>query len=450
MSLKQLNDYNVGMVYKLPTPHTRRKSPQFTALHDKLISVAGLINQEIINQEGQVVGKIVDLVFRWDTQEAYPPLSAIVARVARRNVYVKATKIARITPIQVELATAKIDLREFQLREGEVRLAQDVVDHQLIDVDGVRVVRASDLYVATIAGQIHLVGVDVSFRSIVRRLGPRRLRARPTPDLVIDWATIQSFGGQETANRNVKLTAHRNELKKLRPGELADLLEDLGRDERQKFLNALPKEQAADILEEMEPEEVETVLRESTKHEAGTYLSNMEPDEAADALRDIDEGLRNDLLDQMTDASADRVREVLSYDEESAGGFMNTALFRADITESVKKVRIRLLNSKTDLKEIESIVIEDAGIFTYDLALVDLLIADPNEYMGNLVNPPETVTVPPDATINEVASLLVDSRRTSLLVVDDTQKALGRIFADDIVDALLPETSHFHFPRILS
>lgn len=438
------------MVYKLPTRQTRRKSPQFAALRDKLISVAGLIGQEVINQENEVVGKVDDLVFRWDTSEAYPPLSAIVARVARRNVYIRADKIARVTPSKVELSTAKLDLREFKLREGEVRLAEEVLDHQLIDMDGVRVVRASDLYVATVSGQIRLVGVDVSFRSIIRRLGPRQLRTRPTPELVIDWSTIQSFGGQDTTKKNVKVAANRKELRKLRPGELADLLEDLGRDERQGLLSALPKEQAADILEEMEPKEVETVLRESSISEASTFLSNMEPDEAADALRDVDEDLRNDLLDEMTNTSADRVREVLSYNEETAGGFMNSALYRSDITEAVSKVKSKLLKSKADLKEIESIVIEDDGKFVYDLAIVDLLIADPTDYMGNLIKPPETVTVPPDANINDVASLLVESRRSSILVVDEDHKALGRIFADDIVDALLPEDGHFHFPRLLS
>jgi Mg/Co/Ni transporter MgtE len=311
-------------------------------------------------------------------------------------------------------------------------------------------VRASDLYIATVKGHVRLVGVDVSFRSILRRLGPKRLRTRPTPELVIDWATIQSFGGQETTQQNLKLGAHRKELRKLRPGELADLLEDLGRDERQEILSALPKEEAADILEEMEPKEVETVLRESTKQEAGIFLSNMEPDEAADALRDIDENLRKELLEQMTIDSAARVRKVLSYDEAAAGGFMNTALFRADASESVARVRTRLLAGTTDLKEIESVVIEDGGKFVYDLSLIDLLIADTHKKISNLITPPETVTVAPDATIGKVAALLVESRRSSILVVDEGQKALGRIFADDIVDALLPEIGFFHFPRLLS
>src|SRR6185312_8383223 len=105
----------------------------------------------------------------------------------------------------------------------------------------------------------------------------------------------------------------------------------------------------------------------------------------------------------------------------------------------VTQVRTRLLTGSPDLKEIESVVIEENGRFVYDVAIVDLLIASQRAKMSSLVVPPATVTVSPEATIDEVATLLVESRRTSILVVDDGQKALGRIFADDIVDALLPD-----------
>ena len=439
------------MNYKLPTPLVRTKRQQSSILRGKLISLAGLIGQDIINQEGQLLGKVVDLVFRWDTHEAYPPLTGVIAKVARQHVWITAHKVEKITAARVELATAKLDLREFQPRKGEVRLAKEVLDHQLIDVDGARVVRASDLYVAPVSGQVRLVGVDVSLKSLVRRLGPRHFRMTPTPEVVIDWAAIQSFGGQETVKRDVKLAAHRRELHRLRPGELADLLEDLSRDERQELLDALPKDQAADALEEMEPKEVQTILRETSPGEAGAYLSNMESDEAADALRDVDENLRRDLLEHMTQDSADKVQGILAYDETTAGGFMNTSLFTARGTETVGALTERLRAAAADLKEIESVVITDkSGKLIYDLALVDLLATDPLSNLSSLIKPPEPVTVAPEALINEVAELLVESRRASILVVDQNNLPIGRIFADDVVDALLPEYGRFHFPRLLS
>src|SRR5581483_8745896 len=107
----------------------------------------------------------------------------------------------------------------FERRPGEVMLGRDVLDHQLVDVDGVQVIRAADLYLAPVLGSIRLVGVDVSTSSLLRRLGPARWRSRPTPGRVIDWAAIQPFGGPGP----IRLRRTNQELHRLRPAELADL-----------------------------------------------------------------------------------------------------------------------------------------------------------------------------------------------------------------------------------
>jgi len=408
------------------------------------------VGQKVVNQEGQYLGTVVDLVFRWDTGDPYPPLAGIIIRVSRRRVFVTAQKIGRVTASKIELLAATIDLREFRGRNGEVRLIQEVLDHQLIDVDGARVVRASDLYVATLSDHVRLVGVEVGIRSLFRRLGPRSIRTKPVPDQVIDWATIQSFGGQNVKSE-LTLSARRTELRRLRPGELADLLEDLGRDERRELLTVLPAEQAADAIEEMEPEEVESILRESTQKEAAMYLSNMEPDEAADALRDMDEGTREQLIAHMKRDSAKKVENVLAYDEELAGGSMNTDVCIARNSQTVENIRKQLDAEDASLKEIESVAVVDGnGSLLYDLAILDLVVADPKAKLQTLINPTELVTVSPGATIEEVAESLIESRRSSLLVVDDDMKPMGRIFADDVIDALLPNRSSLRFPRLLS
>jgi len=438
------------MGYTLHRPQVQSRNSLPATIRTNLISVAGLIGQDVVNQEGQYLGNVVDLVFRWDTKEPYPPLAGIIARVSRRHVWVTAHDIQKVSATKIELGTAKLDLREFKERNGEVRLVQEVLDHQLIDVDGARVVRASDLYIAWLSSHTRLVGVEVGLRSLFRRLGPRWWRARPVPAQVIDWASVQSFGGQGVKS-GLKLSASRNELRRLRPGELADLLEDLGREERQELLNVLEADQVADAIEEMEPEEVETILREAPRKEAGRYLSNMEPDEAADALRDMDEPTRDKMLAHMTKASAKKVTQILEYAEELAGGFMNTSLFTANESEMVRVVRTRLKRQENDLNELESIaVVRTSGELVYDLPIIDLLTAGPKVKLRTLVHPSDLVTVPLAASIEEVANLLIDSRRPSILVVDEKQRPVGRIFADDVIDALLPSQNRLHFPRILS
>jgi CBS domain-containing protein/sporulation protein YlmC with PRC-barrel domain len=438
------------MSKKLPTPALRiaRKAPSH--LSESLISAAGLAGCTVVHKDGQEVGSLVDLVFRWDTNEAYPPLSGILVKVGHRVVWIAAGEVEEVARKSIRLNTTQLDLRDFKPRPAEVRVLQDILDHQLVDIDGARVVRAADLYVANNNKILRLVAVDVSYRALLRRLGPTRWRAHSSPGAVIDWSSVKSFGLSENG-QSLKLAASRNDLRKLRPSELADLLEDLGRTERQELLDSLTHDQAADALEEMQAKELEVLLRESSPSEAAKYLTSMEPDEAADALRDIDEDLRRELLSLMPKSSAGQVKKVLSYGEETAGGFMNTAITVAPVSETVQDLRARLTISDHPATEIEAIaLVDNDGKLVHDATMAELFLAEPTKKLNDVITGPTPVTVPPNASIKDVAELLINNRRSSVLVVDDDGRPLGRILADDVIDALIPERSRYHFPRLLS
>jgi Mg/Co/Ni transporter MgtE len=323
---------------------------------------------------------------------------------------------------------------------------RDVLDHQLVDVDGRQVIRAADLYLAKVgADDLRLVGVDVSPKTLLRRLGPRRYRSRPTPSQVIDWGAIQPFGG---AVSQVALRTSNEGLQRLRPGELADLLEDLGRPARQELLAQLEPETAADALEEMDPEELETLLRETPPEQAAALVAEMEPDEAADALRDLASEEREELLEFMEDEQRQTLEELLEFDEESAGGFMTTFLVTASLGDVVSDVRARLADAEEHGNDIDAVVVlEDDGRLVDDVGLFSIAIATPDATMADLVHDEPPVTVAPDAEVREVAERLSESRRSSVLVTE-AGRVLGRILADDIVDALLPGERR-HFPRLL-
>jgi Mg/Co/Ni transporter MgtE len=355
----------------------------------------------------------------------------------------------------VQLRSARVDLREFARRPGEVMLGKDVVDHQLVDVDGVQVIRAADLYLAWMPGLsggrervLRLVGADVSMQTLLRRLGPKRWRGRPTPERVIDWSNIQPFAGQV---RQVKLRSSNEGLHRLRPGELADLLEDLGRSGRQELLRHLEPEMAADALEEMDPEELGALLRETPPEQAAELVANMEPDEAVDALRDLDDDEREELLEHMDDESREELVELLEYKEDTAGGFMTTSLVLATPDEGVGAVRDRLRSEQEHRGEIDAVaVVDEAGCYLDDVALYDVAIARDEQTVHDLLGDAEAVTVTVTAELREVAAQLTESRRSSVVVVDDEGHPIGRILADDVIDALLPERGRFHFPRLLS
>jgi len=415
----------------------------------ELVSLAGLIGKPVLNQSGQQIGHVSDVVARWDSNQPYPPATGLIVRVGRRRAWLPIDAVEEVHRDRVRLRTARLDLRDVALRPGEVELARDVIDHQLVDTDGARVIRASDLYLARVAGVVQLVGVDVGFNSLLRRLGPARFRSRPTPDKVIDWASITSFGSQHGPGGTLQAAEHG--LQRLRPGELADLLEDLGRAERHDLLAQLTPEQAADALEEMQEEELVQLLRESDTAEAAALLDRMEPDEAADGLRELEPGEQDKLLAAMPAEARQRVATLLGYGERTAGGIMTTVLVTATPAETIMAVRDRLRANREHDEDLAGvIVLGDDGQLLDDVTMTELFLADPGATVDDLVGPPWPVTVAPDAGLDEIAERLVEARHSSVVVVDEQERPLGRILVDDVLDVLVPDKSRFRFPRRLS
>lgn len=422
------------------------------AVREALISLAGLLGRPVLNQAGDEIGRLVDVVCRW-AGEPYPPVTGLVVKVGRRRAYLPVDAVARVELTRVRLSSAQLDMRDFQVRDGEVRLAHDVLDHQLVDVDGVRVIRASDLYLANQDGVWRLVGAEVGLKVLARRIGPARWRSRPAPDKVIDWSAIQALGGAEqegAAARQVRLHAASAALTALRPAELADVLAELGRGQRNELLAMVNPETAADALEEMDADDLEALLREAPAAQAAELLAAMEPDEAVDALRDLPDSDRERLLAAMPAERVEPLRRLLGYDEHTAGGLMNPVLVTAVESDSVAVVVERLREQAEHLGELDAIcVLDDDGVLIDDVSMVELLLAQTDTTIAQLVGPPWPVTVAIDAPLREVVEQFIDARRQSVVVLDDEGRPVGRILADDVVDALVPDRSRFRiFPLV--
>ena len=431
------------MPQTLHAPHLlTRRSKQRTkrllaldAVADSIVSVAGLTGAPVVHSSGAEVGRVVDLVVRWEG-ESYPPLTGAVVRVGRRLSWVPADKIHELSARRMVLGSVRLDLRDFSRRDNEVKLIDDVIDHQMVDVDGVRVFRAADLVLARVGGGFRLVGADVGFTTLLRRLGPARFRTAPHPDRLIDWAAIQPFSDP---GEPVRLTRANNELKRLRPGELADLLEELGRSQRQELLDALDAETAADALEEMESEELAALLREAHPERAAALVASMEPDEAVEALRDLDEETRDELLEAMPQDVADALVGLLDYDEETAGGVMTTSMLVLDGAATVAEAR-RRLQAHTDSSEFDGVLVVDAeGVLVDNVRIIELFTAEPDQQLIELTGEPWPVTVSGEVTLEDVVEAFRQNRGSSVVVVDEEQRPIGRILADDLVDALVPD-----------
>jgi len=417
-----------------PSRERARPASTIRFVTGHLISAAGLVGSVVRNQAGSEIGRIKDIVVRWD-DAAYPQVTGLVIRVGRRITFLHATNIAEMTHSGVQLRSARLDLRDFVRREGEIQLIDDLLDHQLIDVSGVRVVRSSDLYLASIVGTYRLVGVDVGLQSLMRRLGPARVRRKPTPSRVIDWSTIQPIS---RPGEPLRLGRTRQALHRLRPAELADLVEELGAAQRQAFVAALDPDVAAEMLEEMETEPLEDLLTDMPREQAANLLANMAPDEASEALREMDEEDREEVLDEMGHLVRNELALLLAYDEGTSGSMMTNVMVVASLNTTVEQAIAKLGDFVEDRGDIDGVlIVDDSGRLIDDISLFELLLADRSATVGSLTGAPYPVTVHDKEHVDQVLERFVDSRGTSLVVVNDGGRPVGRILADDVIDALL-------------
>ena len=415
---------------------------QTTALTRKgiqstLVSVAGVIGCPVKDQDGRDLGKLVDFVVRHGG-ETYPPVSGLIVKVAGRRAYIDGARISKLTKDEVILSSAKVNLTDFQRRTGEQLLDGDVLDHQIVDVNGLRVVRTSDLYLAPLDKEIRLVGVDVSFRSFIRRILPGNFGRKPGVDQVIDWASVASLADDGGV---VRTTATREALSKLRPADIADIIEDLEGREQSALIELLDPDLAADALEEMEDDELQGLLRGISDERAAELLSHMEPDESAEVLRDLDDQHSESILAQMSPAMAKQLRRLVEFDETHAGGIMTTHLLIVKESDTVADaLKLLVEHRERDISDGVTVV-DSKGKLLDHIQIVELVAAKQSQKLSTLVKAPFPTAVGIETPLEEVIEEFSNNRGSSVIVVDEKGKPVGRILADDIIDAMVPAES---------
>jgi Mg/Co/Ni transporter MgtE len=201
----------------------------------------------------------------------------------------------------------------------------------------------------------------------------------------------------------------------------------------------------------MEPEDVEQLLRESSTEQGAALLARMEPDEAVDALRDLGRDERDALLAAMPPDSARELGGLLRYPEGQAGGLMTSRMVLTRPDEPVGMVRQRLKTHREHREELDEVVVVDGdGRLLDTVPLFDvLLLAEPDQRMAELVEEPWPVTVAVDTPLAELVEKFVDSRAHSLVVLDADNRPVGRVLADDLIDALVQARRRVRFPRVV-
>ncbi len=416
-----------------------------------IISLARLVGCPVLTGAGERAGRVADVAAQALGADAYPLVTGIAVRSGRRRAILDATVIGHAGPQAVRLRAARIEWGRSGCRPGEVLLARDVLDRQLLHTGEAQVIRAADLYLAAAGERMRLVGAAADLRTLLLRLGPRRFRGRPIGDEIIDWAVIERFspGRREVPAAGVQRTPH-PALRRLRPAELAHVLEALGTCEREELLASLGFGIVADAVEQMQAHDLTARLSEVDPARAAQLLAAMEPGEALRTLRRLPACDRRGLLGRMPPQAQLELGSVLAYPGDQAGGVMSIVLACAHPGESVDRARRRLSGQGGFRPGIGSVaVLDESGGVAGDVPVFDLLLSDGRRRVADLIDPANPpVTVRGDAPLSMVTARLVESRQSSLLVVDDEGHPVGRIAPSDVLDVLVPDDWRLRFPPL--
>jgi CBS domain-containing protein len=402
-----------------------------------ILHLSSLVGSPLRDSDRERLGKTEDVIVRLGGT-GYPPITGFLVNVAGRTSYLGIDRVSDVGPDGVVLRKAKLDLRHFERRPEEVLLKRDLLDRQLINVEGARLVRANEIELALVGGTWRVVGVDTGPRGGLRRLLPKPLGSRIATGEFLDWAGVEPFVGHVPTGR---LRVPHPKLAKLHPAQIADLVEAASRREGEEIIQAVgedDRELEADVFEELDDQHQREFLEDRPDAQVAEILSRMAPDDAADIVGELDEERREPLLALLPASHRVKVRALLGYDPAEAGGLMSPDFLLLRSSASVADALGEVRTSRIDPELLTAVfVAAEDGTPQGSVPVTALVRAEPEGQLHSLVKH-ETPSLSPDTSFEEVARLMADYNLTAIPVVDEGNRMVGVVTVDDVLEAMLP------------
>jgi magnesium transporter len=333
--------------------------------------------------------------------------------------------------------------------EGLFLLERDLLDQQVIDINGRKVVRVNDVELQVEAQReagkaapvLRVLSVDVGARGAVRRLlrgvAPRaalQVLLGKIPPRSIPWSFVDLI--ETDPARRIKLKISHEGLAKLHPADIADIVEDLAPDERQAVFQTLDEGVAAEALEEVEPKVQKAIVESLDSERAAEIVDEMDPDAAADLLGDLPEDRTEQILLEMQPEERKDVVELLEHKEETAAGLMTTEFLGLPVTATVKNAVDSMRHFDGGVESVSTIYLVDShGTLVGAVPLAKIVLADETTPMLSLMQEPLVFTSE-GVDENDVAELFDKYNLLTLPVVDEQRRLKGLITSDDVISML--------------
>lgn len=402
--------------------------------------VSEILKKPILDPKGDELGRVKDLIIV--KGELLPKVSALI--IEKKN------KIFKLPWTDLNIFNKRIisanvygeTLQPYELNEKDLILVRDILDKQIVDANGAKVVRVNDVKLQGYNSEAVLIAVDVGARGIMRRLGVERggedlmkLFKKHLSYNLISWNYIQPLEPKLT---KISLTVPRQMVSELHPADIAEIISQVSHKEGALFFKGLDVETAAEALSELQPDVQAAIITGMDTDRAADIIEEMPPDEAADVLSDLPRDKAKEILESIEKEEAEDIQELLSHEEDTAGGLMTNEFVAYPPETTVKEAIDKFRKDAEDVETVYYLYIIDADEKLLGVvSLRELLLADFDSKLSDIMET-KIKTVTPETDEVDVGEIVSKYNLVALPVVDTEGSLLGIVTVDDILDRILP------------
>jgi magnesium transporter len=421
---------------------------QRVSFHDGFVSE--IVGRPVVvasnGGDNKPIGKVTDfLVSKPD--DTFPRIDALVVRT---NYGSRLAPISMVREVDDKGNVVVLEAPDAPAipEDRALHLIADLLDKQIVDVDGRKVVRINDIEIARAADSLRVVAADIGITGLLRRLGAGRIAPRlleRIPRTLIAWDSLAPLHDPNPSQVRLNVTAER--LSRLHPSDLAEIVTDLSSQDAARVFQSLDDETAADAFEHLDSEKQQAIIKDIGAERAADIIEEMDSDDAADLLGELPEEQRTELLARIEPETAGELRELVEYDDDTAGGLMTTdyVWIYPHRTVAATIDKIREIGPESEFIYY-LYVVDQSKTLLGALSLRTLLLSLPTAFIHKLMDT-DLVSVGPDTSAEDVASTIARYDLLAVPVLDDDGKMLGIVTVDDAIDAILPEKLANSLPR---
>lgn len=407
-----------------------------------MLYLSQMLGEPVVDANGEKIGSISDLAIQ--TGEVFPRITSLAFLGPGKTPFMISWRkyVDSFTEEGLRLKVDRTAIRFSYLQPAEVLLARDLLNRQIVDTQGMKVVRVNDLKLSVSGSQLRLLGAEVGMRGILRGLAPWVEKAvcavskafgRPIDERIIAWNYMDLLDRDLS---KVQLSVTHTRLEELHPADVADILEQLDPKQRANVFKHLDDAQAGEAITEMEDEFQADIIEGLDERRASRLLRDMDPDDAADIVGDLPYEKAETLLRLMGVESAAEIRQLLGYKEDTAGGLMTTQYVAMHANDTVEETTEVLRALEEDHPTVSYVyVLDEYDKLVGVLSLRTLVLAQSQTQLGNIMFD-ELITSLPETPEDELAADISKYDLLAMPVVDESGRLLGIVTVDDAMEVI--------------